>query len=123
LIRTSRIPALTLPVADETIAQLALQHLAAGIPGEAVDQHDLLGSLVAREALAAMIVERRNRRRLARPRHDHREERSRRSKSGWRSSANHTISGQKILVTRSRSIVASIAAGSGARSRMLMAPR
>ena len=45
------------------------------------------------------------------------------SKSGWRSSEIHTVGGQNSLVTRSRSIVASSAAGSGAGRMMLVAPR
>ena len=45
------------------------------------------------------------------------------SKSGWRSSEIHTVGGQNSFVTRSRSIVASSAAGSGAGRMMLVAPR
>jgi hypothetical protein len=51
------------------------------------------------------------------------DDRSVRSKSGWRSSEIHTVGGQNSLVTRSRAIVASRAAGSGPGRMTLVAPR
>jgi hypothetical protein len=45
------------------------------------------------------------------------------SKPGWRSSEIQTVGGQNNLVTRSFSMVASSAAGSGRGRMMLVAPR
>jgi hypothetical protein len=45
------------------------------------------------------------------------------SKSGWRSNEIHTVGGQNSLVTFSRAMVASSAAGSGPGRMIEVAPR